>query len=577
MTEQFAEMLAAARNWFEEGRAAGWVEPPEFERFEAVEGATPADLFVDAQTRPLVVAFFGGTGVGKSSLLNRLAGAAVARVGVERPTSREITLYVHRDVALADFPQTLPLESVQVKRHTDAAQREVMWIDAPDIDSIEVQNRSCALAWLPHIDLLVYVVSPERYRDDVGWRVLLERRQRHGWMFVMNRWDEGALAQRDDLARMMRSAGFDDPLVLCTSCQAERGLPSPDEFPRVRAVIGELLAAHGVRELARLGHRARLHELRGALRAAAERLGDDERWDAVHQATSKLWEPVGQMLREGLDWPIRDIAIRLGARERGSASGWSAQALRLLKPDGDSGEPEGAAQPEATELTYLTESLWDGWADAKLSAFLESVEQTARQGGIATRRLRSELDAFAGEARNEVMTRLQDEVRAALARPGTALQRGLRRVTGFLSGVLPFLALTWVGMNLVWKYFRASTGDEAYPSLDFAVSSLLIVLLAWAVPFWLDRLLRPSVERTVLRALRTGVSVSVDELGQALRRLVTDAAEDAGVWRQKVEVVLKQVGGALVRPVRTDRDEIARFVAGTMAENAPQPASGARR
>ncbi len=273
MNDQFADLVAAARQWVEEGTAAEWVEAGSAERFAALERATPADLFVDAQARPLVVALFGGTGVGKSSLLNRLAGATVARVGVERPTSREITLYVHHDVKLADFPETLPLESVEVRRHGDDAHKNILWIDAPDIDSVEPQNRACALAWLPHIDLLVYVVSPERYRDDVGWRVLQDRSLRHGWLFVMNRWDEGDRAQRDDFARMMRTAGFDDPLVLCTSCLDGAELPSSDEFARIEAVINDLLAAHGVRELTRLGHRARLQELRATLQAAGAAAG----------------------------------------------------------------------------------------------------------------------------------------------------------------------------------------------------------------------------------------------------------------------------------------------------------------
>ena len=59
----------------------------------AIDLKSPVDLFVSAETaaqgqseRPLVVGLFGGTGVGKSSLLNRLAGSDIARTGVVRPT-----------------------------------------------------------------------------------------------------------------------------------------------------------------------------------------------------------------------------------------------------------------------------------------------------------------------------------------------------------------------------------------------------------------------------------------------------------------------------------------------------------
>ena len=55
-----------------------------------------------------------------------------------------------------------------------AARRDVAWLDMPDIDSVEARNKSLVLSWLPYVDWLIYVVSPERYRDDVGWRLLEE-------------------------------------------------------------------------------------------------------------------------------------------------------------------------------------------------------------------------------------------------------------------------------------------------------------------------------------------------------------------------------------------------------------------
>src|SRR5262249_23567414 len=48
----------------------------------------------------LVVVFVGGTGVGKSTLLNALAGKSIATAGLVRPTTQTPTLYHHRDVAL---------------------------------------------------------------------------------------------------------------------------------------------------------------------------------------------------------------------------------------------------------------------------------------------------------------------------------------------------------------------------------------------------------------------------------------------------------------------------------------------
>lgn len=282
MSDSLPELLHAARAWFDAASAAGWLDDAARAKLDAVEAACPGDLFAHG-ARPLVVAFFGGTGVGKSSLLNRLAGTRLARTGAERPTSRELTIYLHESVPLANLPESLPADKVQVQRHASAALREVVWIDTPDVDSTAAENRALALACLPHVDLVVYVVSPERYRDDVGWRVLRERGHRHGWMFAMNRWDEGDPRQRDDLGRMLREAGFENPLIFRTACP-----PRPpaflvaDEFEDLKAAIGELVSQHGVAELERLGHAARLAELRAAIEGAAAALGDDVTWAKLH-------------------------------------------------------------------------------------------------------------------------------------------------------------------------------------------------------------------------------------------------------------------------------------------------------
>ncbi|MFQ5807280.1 MAG: GTPase, partial [Phycisphaerae bacterium] len=318
MSEAFATLVSQTREWFERAHADGWLTDSDLKRLASLEQRTPADLFADAHPRPLVVAFFGGTGVGKSSLLNRLAGEPIARTGVERPTSREVTIYLHESVELATLPPELPVEHVRSARHRADARREVLWIDAPDIDSAHEYNRKLALAWLPHVDLLVYVVSPERYRDDVGWRVLRQRGHKHGWMFVLNRWDEGDASQKQDFGRMLRDAGFNEPLLLCTSCAPMASpLPTPDEFDRLETAIRALLAAHGVRELERLGHRARLLEMRDTLNAARRRLGDGERWRRVHAARELHWQRARTDLLQGLEWPIRAAAGRLAIRQRG--------------------------------------------------------------------------------------------------------------------------------------------------------------------------------------------------------------------------------------------------------------------
>jgi hypothetical protein len=578
MSDTFATLVTRARDWFERAHADGWLTQLELERFLSLEHRTPRDLFADARQRPLVVAFFGGTGVGKSSLLNRLAGEPIARTGVERPTSREVTIYVHESVELAKLPPDLPIDQVHIQRHRADARRDVLWIDAPDIDSTARENRRLALAWLPHVDLLIYVVSPERYRDDVGWRVLRQRGERHGWMFVLNRWDEGDARQRADFARMLHAAGFDDPLLLCTSCLAGDAataatLPTPDEFDRIEATIREHLAAHGVRELERLGHRARLLDMRSTLHAARQRFGDDEQWKQVDVCCQRHWQRTRQALVDGLEWPIRATAARFAVRAGGLLGQVVRQAVVAARSGaGQTAAGGGTAQAEAggstaprdaggCDAVALAQPLWDSWAQDQLAECLDAVELELRRAGIAVMPARKRLDGLGGQAGPVVLHSVQERLRAALARPGTRLQRAARRVTGFLMTVLPMLALLWVAFNVVRGYYRASSAAGTYLGTDFAVSSVLLVIVAWAVPFVFDRMLRPSLERTALLALRRGLADGLDRFGQQLRDEIAEVAQTAQAGRNDADIIARDISKLALQPLDAGKASLSRLLA----------------
>ena len=93
--EQARQVYREAEDFSAQLARDGWIDETPFGRTEI---DSPGDLFSSGGSdRPLVVGLFGGTGVGKSSLLNRLAGDSIARTGVVRPTSMEITAARHHD------------------------------------------------------------------------------------------------------------------------------------------------------------------------------------------------------------------------------------------------------------------------------------------------------------------------------------------------------------------------------------------------------------------------------------------------------------------------------------------------
>lgn len=571
MIDDFGRLMESTRTWFTRNHADGWINDASFAAYSALEDQTPADLFAQSDGRPLVVGLFGGTGVGKSSLLNRLAGGPVARVGVERPTSREVTVYAHRDLTLR-ASHGLPLEEAHIARHDNEGRRNVVWIDAPDIDSVETANREKTIRWLRHIDLLIYVASPERYRDDVGWRTLRERGGRHGWMFVLNHWDEGDPRQRDDWRSMLVGAGFDRPMLLCTSCAP--GTEADDEFAQIEATIDALQVEHGATELERLGHRARLLDQREAVQAALAGFGDEARWTALRSRLATALTSAEEQIVAGMEWPLAAVAERFAERPLSMPQrmGNVGRALRAGSPalgtavevaaSGLGSAPEEAgeqAQSEA-DMSRLLAPLWDDWSQDKTQLALDDIELTLRRQGLAPAPVQSVLANAAAEIGAVTRLAANDALREALARPGAAWRRLARRVTGFLMAFLPLVALLWVAYHVINGYYRASQTGRFLDGA-FAIHSGLLVLIAWAAPFAIDRALRPAMRDVALVALRRGLRRGLEQGRERLLTAFDQVATDARERQAAGQRIAAELSKVAMRPVAANRPTLSRVLA----------------
>ena len=163
---------------------------------------------------PLLVLLLGPTGAGKSSLLNALAGAEVSRTGALRPTTRDAILYADEDDArrfLADGRLRLVPRERVVHVGAPHAAAGVGIVDAPDVDSVERDNRLLADVLLEAADLCVFVTTATRYADLVPWEVLRRVRERAlPFIIVLNRLPANA-RDRDivltDARRLLSEAG----------------------------------------------------------------------------------------------------------------------------------------------------------------------------------------------------------------------------------------------------------------------------------------------------------------------------------------------------------------------------------
>jgi hypothetical protein len=479
----YASMHSALLDWVKPLVESGWLPERQLLKLDRLEQQRAESLFRNRSHRPLLVALFGGTGVGKSSLLNRLAGQPIARTGLERPTSHEVTLYLHRDFQLDLLPADLPMEQTRIAYHNEDHRRLLAWIDMPDMDSTALGNRQLVEAWLPYIDWVLYVVSPERYHDDLGWRFLQQRGRRHAWLFVMNHWDQGRPEQFDDFRRRLGKEGFGDPLVLRTSCIGD----ADDDFMQLEQHINQAIRQHSLELLQQLGLRARIEDLNKELLTIVDLLGAHPAWQQAHTDWMVQLDTQLQALRTELLQNARKVIARLCGKQTG-----------------------------LDNLSDHFEPLLDALLGERQQNVLETINLDLLNG-LYPHQLPGDLfDSQLGNSHEQHSKRLRgllvQHLEAAQAKPGHWFQRGLHSLSQQLEWALPLIATLWAIQHTIGAYWRGTQGSSGFLGIDFAVHSLLLIALGWLLPRLLKQRLEAKPASVLQQGLKSGLVAFCDEI-----------------------------------------------------------------
>lgn len=264
----------------------------------------------------VVAALAGGTGSGKSSLFNALAGADLVAVGGVRPTTNEPVAIVAPE-RLGDLSGYLDAIGVQ-KRVVGDIGPGLCLIDLPDTDSVEVDHRLLVESMLPRLDLVVWVVDPEKYRDFSLHDGHLKRLVAYAaqFVFVLNQADrlegEARLAVLDDLVAALEEDGISRPLVVSVSANPPAG--PPRGISELKTLLAATARAGAAEEKLMTDLQLAVSALVAATGGTAtrfeERLAQAGRPDEVRALIESVAAETGGLVGERL----RQIAVTLPER-----------------------------------------------------------------------------------------------------------------------------------------------------------------------------------------------------------------------------------------------------------------------
>lgn len=230
----------------------------------------------------LVMALVGGTGSGKSSLLNALAGEPIAPVSPVRPHTRRPLAWVPEgaEPGLSDLLDRLGIhDRVEHDRFPGLA-----LLDVTDIDSVEPDHRSRVEALLPEVDGVIWVLDPEKYGDPLLHRDFVAplADSADQFLFVLNQIDRLEPPQRTAVSRHLHETlavdGIADPILFHTA--ADPAVGEPQGIDRLAGYLERRLDAKRV-QLAAMVSEAR-RTARGLAGAAGIAAGGslrfEERW-----------------------------------------------------------------------------------------------------------------------------------------------------------------------------------------------------------------------------------------------------------------------------------------------------------
>ncbi|NKG22713.1 GTPase [Paeniglutamicibacter terrestris] len=211
-----------------------------------------------------VVGFFGATGSGKSTLFNAVAGQDLAKAAATRPTTSQPLAGIWGQAGSDPLLDWLGVQQRHIvksplrldKKGIFGAEKDVnglILLDLPDFDSTVAANREIATKLAGQVDVLIWVLDPQKYADAAVHHDFIRPLATHGsvTLVVLNQIDKLRENERgpvmDSLRSILVSDGLSAPRILGVSALTGEGVDAlRQEIAKVvteRAAVTNRLSA----------------------------------------------------------------------------------------------------------------------------------------------------------------------------------------------------------------------------------------------------------------------------------------------------------------------------------------------